>query len=321
MRLAATAWADMAGFLEDIGGVLASVGESITENYRGAAAERFHETWQRYVSATGYIATTVADCRRLAASLEDFGGDIERADETLLALIEESLELRQQAAAALVDPAVYDDWLRECSTVLAGDLTGRAQARCDGLGRIERMPDAAESVDVSAIDPDAIAWADAGDPMDLTYLATETVDFGAGPGKLAGVEIPIEEPSAPEGAPVEPEPPVPEVPLPEELPTGGGGGGGGGDGGGGAGFGGDGGGGFDPEDFAIPEPEPIEIPPPDKAMSGGVIGAGAGAAAALAASAAKSGRMPFMPMMPMGGSSGGDDGNEPKRRKRRLPVL
>jgi hypothetical protein len=295
MRLAATAWNDMAELLEDVAAILRSVGATITENYRGEAAERFHETWQRYIRSDGYVATTIADCRRLATALKDFGGDIDEADATLLGLVEEALAMRELAAAAFADPRTYDDWLRECAAVLAGDLGERAGVRSSGLAAIAAMGDAGVPVDVSKIDADSIDWADIGDPRDLSYLADETIDFGAGQGTVNA--------------------PSDEVPVPEPEPAGGGGGGGA------AGFGGGGGGGFGAGDFSIPEPEPIEIAPPPKGLHDELALGGAGAAAAVAAAnMAKSGRMPFFPMMPIGGAAGGDDGTEPRRRKRKLPL-
>lgn len=328
LRTAASGWTETAEFLEDIGAVLTQAAANITDNYRGEAAERFFELWQSWDGDEGYMATTAQACRRLGASLHDFGGDVDRADETLLGLIEEAIELRQEAALTRADPRLADDWLRDAAGQLADGLGGQVEARTGALGEVAALP-----AELAPIDPGQVDWVSPGDMTDLTMLATDTVDFGAGPGTHAAganVDVPLPDaptdpldPAADRGAAVE----IPPVELPEEWA--------GGTGGGGGGFAGGSGGGFDASAFELPsydQPE-LEVPELDvpaaessafDPLSSGPLAAGAaGAAGVTAAAAAKAGRSsPMMPFMPMGaGGVGGDDGKEPTRRRRRVVVV
>lgn len=311
LRTTATTWTDLADVLEEVGGVLDNVAASIIDNYRGAAAERFHDAWQRYTGPNGYVLTMVADCRRLAASLNDFGGDVDRADAQLLHLVTEALELQQAAIAANVDPAAYDDWLRQSADVLAGALSGNADSRLAALAAIQGLPDIDLPATAQALDADAVTWVDPGDPLDLSGIAHTAVDFGAGEGEInPNLDLDpnndVDTAAGGSGA--------------GGGDAGGAGGGGGGAGGGGAGYGGSG---FDAGDFDMGgESTPVSVPLPDESVlaGAGAAGAGAGVAAAAAAAGKRSG---MFPMMPMGAASaGGDEGNEPKRRSlRKRPQL
>ena len=309
LRAAATGWAETAEFLEDLGAVLERAAANVTDNYRGEAAERFFELWDRWRGADGYLAVTVRACHQLAATLDDFGGDVDRADETLLGLIEQALGHPDRTAA--------DDWLRDAAKQVAGGLDRQVEVRRGALAEIAALP-----AELAPIDPTQVDWVGPGDPRDLSYLAIESVDFGAGPGTLAaaadGIELPEVELDpldpldavAERGAMEE----LPPVELPEEW-SGGGGGGGGGSGG----FGG--GGGFDLPSYEVPDTEVPEFDPtPSVPLIAGAGAAGAGVAAVAATKAGRSG--PMMPFMPMGaGGVGGDDGKEPTRRRRRVVVV
>lgn len=323
LRLSSTSWSQMASVLEEIGEVLDGVADSIVENYRGTAAEKFHKEWQRYTGPGGYVSTTAGHCRQLAASLDDFGGDIDRADDTLINLIEQALQLQSEAAAVNADPTAIDEWLRECAAAVAAALSGNADQRANALATIERLQGADMPADMAAIDPGSVDWVDPGDPDSLANLAYTPVDFGAGQGEIK-LDFELPDPDG-ETPPAGEEPggdtDLPPLPDPDDLGAGAGGGGAGG-GGGASGFGGGGGaGGFDAGSFSLDDAVPDEVPFSDGALLAGAAGA-VGAVGTAAAAAAKSGRFPFMPMMPMGAGGGGDDGNEPRRKslRRRRPA-
>lgn len=351
LREHAAAWRELADFLEDVSVVLDGSARLVVENHRGEAAQRFADHWTRWQGADGYLGRTAADCRRIAAAADDFGGDIDTADRTLVRLVEEAL-------ARLDRPTT--EWLRECATIVGEDLAGRAAVRCDGLAGIGDLavaePDeTAPRVDRAAIDPSQITWSDLGSPEDYQSLATTAVDFGAGEGVLppeltgvapdpsagldgldlgagdAGIVI-----NAP-GATINIDTLDADATAADDTLGAGGGGGeaglGGGAGGslgagGGAGGGGGGGslGSFDatPDLPDIPvsdqglelDPMPVEVEPPFAAAA--LAGtAGLGVAAAKSFGSGGGGRMPFFPMMPMAGGGSENESEEPRRRKRR----
>ncbi|MFV0307258.1 MAG: hypothetical protein ACK5OX_05910 [Desertimonas sp.] len=329
LRQHAIAWRELADFLEDVSTVLDGSARLVVENHRGDAARRFGEHWTRWQGVDGYLGRTVADCRRLAAAADDFGGDIDTADRTLVHLVTEAL-------ARLDEPTTA--WLRECADILGEDLAGRAAARCRGLDAVADLevvePDATTApVDRAAIDPTAISWSDLGDPGDYRSLATTAVDFGAGEGALPADLLGQPAPGDPLVTAPEPDdPPGVEpdgVPEPDPDNTGdalGGGGGGGALGGGGLGGGGSlgsfgGAGGLVDVPLASAdglglEPIPVEVEPPlgAAALAGTAAGLGVAAAKGLGSSG---GRMPFFPFMPMMGGNSDNESDEPRRRKRR----
>ena len=333
LRDAASGWFQTAEFLDDIAAVLVAAATNITDNYRGEAAERFVELWARWCGDDGYLAATVRACRQLAATLEDFGGDVDRADATLLGLVEEALDLRLQAAE---QPAVdlhaadraIDEWLRDAAGQVAAGLDRQVANRVTALGDVAKLPD-----ELAPIDPSRVDWVTPGDVTDLTHLATATVDFGAGPGSHRGAPIDTVFPDELADAAALADRGPQEGGAPLELPDDWAGAGGGDWAGAGGGGGYGAGSGFDMPEFDLPAHEQPDLPAfeaPDvdpsafdadpTIVGGAAIGAGATAAAAAATKAGRS--APMMPFMPMGaGGIGGDDGKEPTRRRRRVVVV
>ena len=185
LREAAAAWTAMADLLADITTVLDAAARSVVEHHHGDAANRFGELWQHWSSDSGYLATTVADCRRLAAALTGFGTDVDVADRTLAHFVEQALEAMSTAIA----PGAIDVWMTWLHDVAAGigeDLSLRATHHATPLGDIQpsRQPRLPTDPDRVAIDPARITWPDPGKPIDLTNVMTTVVDFGAGQGTL-----------------------------------------------------------------------------------------------------------------------------------------
>ena len=186
VRDLATGWTQLADLVEDIATVLDAVARSVTENYRGTAADRFIELWQHWTGERGHLATTVADCRRVATAAADFAGDIDLADRTLVRLVEEAL-----AGLTQLTPERLR-WLQDCASTVAGDLSARVDVRCHELHQVRPIGDvrAPADIDRTAIDPAAISWPDLGEPLDLAHLTTTVVDFGAGQGVLPSALVP-----------------------------------------------------------------------------------------------------------------------------------
>ena len=191
LREAAATWTAMAELLADITTVLDAAARSVVEHHHGDAANRFGELWQHWSSDGGYFATTVADCRRLAAALNGFGTDVDVADRTLAHFVEEALE----ATASAIAPGAIDvwmTWLHDVATGISQDLSSRAAHHADPLGNIQptRQPRLPTDPGHVAIDPTRITWPDPGKPIDLTNLTTTVVDFGAGQGTLPPALMP-----------------------------------------------------------------------------------------------------------------------------------
>ena len=185
LREAAATWTAMAELLADITAVLDAAARSVVEHHHGDAANRFGELWQHWSSDSGYLATTVADCRRLAAALNGFGTDVDVADRTLAHLVEQALE----AMASAIAPGAIDvwmTWLHDVTSGVSQDLSLRAAHHADPLENIQptRQPRLPTDPGDVAIDPTRITWPDPGTPSDLTNLTTTVVDFGAGQGTL-----------------------------------------------------------------------------------------------------------------------------------------
>ena len=215
LRELAATWTAAADFLDDISSVLTAAARSITEHTHGETARRFTELWGAWSSPTGYLATTSADCRRLAAAASDFGTDIDVADRTLARLVEQAFDEMTKVPT----PAVMQTWLvwlAECANLLCGDLHAQAIRRSDLLTPIDiARPLLPTDVDRSTITPEQITWPDMGVPTDLSGLASVGVDFGAGPGRLPADLLPPLTPP-----PVIPSPLVPPggVPTPVFTP-------------------------------------------------------------------------------------------------------
>jgi hypothetical protein len=203
LREAAATWTSMADLLDDVAMVLDAAAKSAIENYRGDAANRFGDLWTNWSGSTGYLASTVADCRRLVAALTDFGTDVDVADRALVQLIEEALAANGLGTTSgMLD--MWLMWLRDSAGVLGADLALRADRSTDLLASVEPSQQPSVStvstpavIDPAVIQPDKINWPDPGTPGDLSGLATTDVDFGAGQGRLPVVTTPGDVPSSP----------------------------------------------------------------------------------------------------------------------------
>jgi hypothetical protein len=198
LREAAATWTAMADLLDDVAMVLDAAAKSAIENYRGDAATRFADLWTHWSGSTGYLAITVADCRRLAAALTDFGTDVDVADRALGQLIEEALAANGLGnTSGLID--MWLTWLRDSADLLGADLSLRADRSTGLLAQVQpaHQPPMPAVIDPAVIQPDKIQWPDPGTPGDLSSLATTDVDFGAGQGRLPVVTAPGTTPTVP----------------------------------------------------------------------------------------------------------------------------
>lgn len=182
LRVSADGWTAAADLIEDIGRVLDVAASMVTEHHRGIAAEAFAALWANWTGPAGYLAVTVADCRRIAAALTDFGTDIDVADRALVRLIEEALDAQIAPTLLLLDE-LWCAWLTDGATAIGAELASRADTACASL------PDAAlgpilSADERAALDPARVSWPDLSTPADLTHLATDLVDLGAGQGDL-----------------------------------------------------------------------------------------------------------------------------------------
>jgi hypothetical protein len=189
VRMVATAWEEMATFLDELLVVLDATSAMIATHYQGEAAGRYSALWAKWSGDHGYLAVTAADCRRLAASLNDFSTDIDTADRTLAMLVNEAFT----AIASALTPEIAQawlDWLHQGASSVSNDLGDRADVRATPLRDITTWtPSSATAPDRTApdrstIDPARISWPDPGRPGDLSAIATTPVDFGAGQGRL-----------------------------------------------------------------------------------------------------------------------------------------
>ena len=188
LRISADSWSAAADLLEDIGLVLAAAAGSVVDNYHGDAATRFAELWSHWSGPEGYLATTVADCRRIAAALADFATDIDVADRALLHLIEQALDAQLVPTLALLDE-LWRDWLADGALTIGTVLAQRADASTAPLATVGLQP-VLSPEERAAIDPTRVTWPDLSEPDDLTFLATTPVDLGAGEGDLPTVDGP-----------------------------------------------------------------------------------------------------------------------------------
>lgn len=319
MRDAASGWTEMADLLEDATTVLEAAARSVVENYKGEAATLFANLWASWAGTDGYLPTTVADCRRIAAALSDFGTDIDTADRCLLQLVEQALTHPEPVADPAGPTAV---WLRSGSEEVRRYFEGCAAARSSQLPDPSRDgPRSPDEINTSAIDPAKVTWPEFGDPRDLGFLATTAVDFGAGQGTLPQ-DLTVDTSGQDGGGTA-----AFGGDAGDARGGGGvGGGGGGGVAGAGSGAGSGAGAGFTPgpiPDFsdsfdATPiDPADLNLDPTTVEPSTPDIAAPVAAAALGTATLGAASRMPFFPFMPMGGAGAGDEGNEPKRRTRR----
>lgn len=184
MRAAAGAWTAIGEVLAEITDSLDDVQTSVSEGYRGPAADALRDLWAAWSGPDGHLPSTAADCRRLAAALTDFGGDIDAAHTTLVRLIETVLD-----AGGGVDGLVDGDdieYLRTGADEVGAVLSKRASVRGRPLDDIAAVHSRTPA-DRSAIDTANVSWVDPGSPDDLTFLVGESVDFGAGEGAVAGL--------------------------------------------------------------------------------------------------------------------------------------
>lgn len=197
LRSASRAWADIATLLEEITRSLDAARQAVGETYRGEAAAALATLWAEWSGEPGYLADTVADCRRLATALADFGGDVDLAHATLVRLIESVLG--DGGGFATPDDVEH---LRSEADEIGDHLGHRADVRCRELCDIGHLR-TREPDDRAAIDPTRVTWTDPGDPEDFTFLVTQPVDFGAGQGDIVSLVpwIPGDGPGGDPGAP------------------------------------------------------------------------------------------------------------------------
>ena len=226
LREAAATWTAMADLIDEITNVLDAAAKSVTEHHHGEAAQRFGDLWQHWSNDKGYLATTVADCRTLAAAISGFGTDVDVADRTLAHLVEQALD--ETASAITLGAAdLWVTWLHDLACGIEQDLASRAARHAGPLGVIEqcRQPYQPSDPDRVTIDPARMTWPDPGTPIDLTNLTTTLVDFGAGQGTVPPALTPtigtidptIPPPNNP--APANPLPPMPVSTVPTTIPT------------------------------------------------------------------------------------------------------
>ena len=217
LRQCAAEWMATADVLEGVASVLDAVAGTIAGHHRGDAATRFADLWAAWSGPTGYLATTVTDCRRLAAALAGFGTDVDVADRALLLAAEQALEEIVRALSA-ADIDAWATWLRDNADGLRNDLSSRAARHGDALDLVasEWQPAGVRAPAVPIdVDPARVAWPDPGTPADLSTLASSLVDLGAGTGTSGPVPV---------VAPM-PLPLTPASPLPPVVPNGPAGGG------------------------------------------------------------------------------------------------
>lgn len=212
LRAAGQVWTAVADNLAEMADVLDVAADVIAGAHRGDASRRFADAWAPWSGPEGHLRATVADCRRLAASLADFGTDVDVADRTLFALVEQALD---ELVRAMTPEAVeaWTQWLRESAdgtrTRLDSGAT-RCTAALEACG--ERRPVAPSPTSPSSmlpsstlpaeLDPTRIEWVDPGTPLDRRALLDQPIDLVGGP-----------------PAPVPPAPPDPPVVAPSPDPT------------------------------------------------------------------------------------------------------
>jgi hypothetical protein len=208
LRELALAWKVTAEVVEDLEAVLDQCARATMENYHGAASDRFAGHWNKWSGDRGYLSSTVADIRRLVAALTDFGTDIDVADRTLARLVEQAVDETQRTPTP-ANTEVWMAWLHDCSAAIRSNLDAAATRCGDGLSPIvEAQPPRVTEVQLAAIHASEITWPDMGIPSDLSAIATGSVDFGAGQGRLP-VEL---DPSTPVP------PTIPAIPSPVAPP-------------------------------------------------------------------------------------------------------
>jgi hypothetical protein len=213
LRAAADGWQQAAGVIDEITTILDTIASTIVANYEGGAAQKFAEHWAKWSGPNGHLAMVAADSRRLAGALSDFGGDIDAADASLAALIEQALGA-PRSEPINVDSDEWIAWLRQCGVLIRDDMNGRAVTRTAVLDEVtdRHFPPAPNTPDLGALIPSRVTWPDPGLPDDLSGVAKEPVDFGAGEGRLpAGLD-----PDTGVFEPL-PDPTQPAVPLPGTL--------------------------------------------------------------------------------------------------------
>ena len=224
----------MADFIDDIASVLDAAATNVADTHHGRAASSFAAMWATWRSDEGHLGVVAADCRRLAAALDDFATDIDVADRRIVQLLEQAL------AASVVAPPVSGwrpgppfvvdatcrQWLYDGAEVVRAEFEHRT-ARCrqhfgEVRERVVREPGSRGAIRPGAnsvLDPDAISWPDPGRPRDLGFLLSGVVDLGAGQGNLLRPP-PIDVPPI-DVTPIEPLPPEVGV-RPPAAPFGGG---------------------------------------------------------------------------------------------------
>jgi uncharacterized protein YukE len=189
LRAAADGWSETAELIDEITTVLDAVAHRLTDNYRGEAANRFGETWNRWTNETGHLRVTAEDCRKLAAALTDFASDVDIADRTLVQFIEQAL-----AAAAtkpnplnpMMLPQEWLAWLQTSGAQLLAHLSTQTCAHTNVMdnevGNCSLPPAPGDRPDIANIIGTNITWPDPGQPRDLSGLVSAEIDFGAGQG-------------------------------------------------------------------------------------------------------------------------------------------
>jgi uncharacterized protein YukE len=191
LRVAADGWNKTADLIDEITAVLGSVAGRLTDNYRGEAADRFTQTWAKWVGEAGYLGLTSADCRRLAAALMDFANDVDVADRTLVQFIEQALgaaATNPNPVNPMMLPQEWLTWLQASGAQLFAHLAAQTNSNTAELdaqvGNCCLPPAPGDRPDLSTIISTNISWPDPGKPTDMTALATGEINFGAGQGFL-----------------------------------------------------------------------------------------------------------------------------------------
>lgn len=210
LRATAQAWLDIAAVLDDATAVLDAVVATVADGHTGDAAARLATHWQPWSGTGGHLAVTAADCRRLAASLTDFGTDVDVADRAVALLAEQALA----EILAAVSPDACEQWvawLHDSADGVRTGLDARTERTADSLtdvGTTTTVADTTRPPTVADVDPDKITWVDPGTPIDLSSLGTTPVDFGAGQGVL-----PIDDTTTPTPDPTPAPDPAPSLPT------------------------------------------------------------------------------------------------------------
>ena len=195
LRELAAIWTATAELVDDVAVVLDAAAVSVADNHHGEAGTAFSELWQHWSGPNGHLPVTSADCRTLAASLEDFATDIDVADRQIVHFFEQATSVLESGVPVTAETnAAWVAWMHDCSTVVRGELERHATQHACLLGELgsgpaPMVPDAMANAGsgrtdrVELVDPRSVSWVGPGTPKDLSSLLTDPVDFGSGQGE------------------------------------------------------------------------------------------------------------------------------------------